>query len=96
MSSGFFCLAAPVAMQIVRAAALGWAPIEPRETTVEPDPHLLSGSRRLNPIARESHRYVFAILAGSERLALVSRTAPPGNARPWVEDRRIPACLSGG
>jgi hypothetical protein len=84
-----------------RAAKLGWRLPAQSDTTEEPDLHLLAGSRRLKPLARDNHRIMFWIPPAAQPvspsgaplesppLSLASRAARPGDARPWVDDRRL-------
>ena len=70
------------------AEASGWTLPERAATLDDPDLHILSGSRRIEPLSARDGRYVFAIRPGGAPLRLISRTARPSDARPWVDDRR--------
>lgn len=72
-----------------RAEAMGWRLPEPSALTDDPDPHLVIGGRRVNPVAAEEGRYLFLLPAGEAPIRLVSRSARPSDARPWVSDDRI-------
>jgi hypothetical protein len=71
-----------------RALELGWALPEPPALVDEPDLHLLVGTRRVGPLLAGESRYVFMIPAVDAPVRLVSRSACPRDARPWVSDDR--------
>src|ERR1041385_1922679 len=71
------------------AEAMGHTLPEHPPLTDEPDLHIRIGSRRLNPISVRDGRYTFVISADEASARLVSRTARPNDACPWVCDDRL-------
>jgi hypothetical protein len=72
-----------------RATLLGQAPAAiGSATTNEPDLHIMIGDRCLRPISHDQGRYVFLLPNGAQAVELVSRSAVPTAARPWIGDRR--------
>jgi len=70
-----------------RAEVLGWT-VPAMPVTGDPDPHILAGSRRIDPLGARDGRYVFAIPAGEGPWRLVTRAARPSQVTPWVDDPR--------
>ncbi len=70
-----------------RAAALG-QPVPQLDTTSDPAPCLIARGRTVKPIYGENGLYIFALPKGATEVRLVSRSAAPTDARPWLEDRR--------
>ena len=71
-----------------RAESIGWALPSPADTTDDPDLRIVCGDRTIKPSVTKDGRYLFAIPRMEGPVRLVSRSACPCNARPWVEDRR--------
>jgi hypothetical protein len=72
----------------MRAVCLGVRLPTECVTTRDPGLHVLAGRRWIKPISVDGQRYVFALPAGQGSVRLVSRSARPCDARPWVEDHR--------
>jgi collagen type I/II/III/V/XI/XXIV/XXVII alpha len=70
-----------------RASALG-QPVPQLETTTDPAPHLFAKGRTVKPMYGENGLYIFALPKGATEVRLISRSAAPTDARPWLEDRR--------
>ncbi len=71
-----------------RTAALGPRVPDRNDTTRDPDLHVMVSGRRLNPVSRADGRYVFILPASDQPVMLVSRSAVPSDARPWLGDHR--------
>lgn len=71
-----------------RTAALGGPVPERNDTTRDPDLHVMIGGRRLNPVSHVNGRAVFILPASEQPVMLVSRSAVPSDARPWLGDHR--------
>ena len=70
-----------------RAADLGQlAPVQ--ETTTDPALAIVANGRTLQPLVAENGHYQFMLPSGVKEVRIVSRTASPGDAKPWMEDRR--------
>jgi hypothetical protein len=72
----------------LRAVMLGHALPATPETTDDPAPRIEIGKSIFAPVAVENGHYVFALPAWTGGIRLVTRSAIPGDATPWVEDRR--------
>jgi hypothetical protein len=78
-----------------RAKTLGWMLPQP-VLTDDPDLHLLVGARRINPVAIQGPVYTFVVPPGHAPMQLVSRSACPREAWPWIaDDRRLGAMVRG-
>jgi hypothetical protein len=71
-----------------RATALGWVLPEPPALVDEPDLHMLAGPLRIKPVRVKDGRYSFVMPPGDGPSRLVSRSACPRDARPWIDDDR--------
>ena len=76
----------------MRGERLGFGASGANETTSDPDLHVVAGGRVIRPASVEGGRYTF-VLSPADRASpgsvrLVSRTAIPSEARPWIDDRR--------
>lgn len=71
-----------------RAALLGHASPARMAMTDDPAPYLLVGHRRIDPVHAAAGRYMFVVPAAVGPARLLSRSARPGDARPWIEDPR--------
>jgi hypothetical protein len=69
-----------------RAGELGFTANAAAETTDEPDLLIKVGDRCLRPLSRNGQRYTYVIPSLPARL--MSRSAIPGECRPWIDDRR--------
>ena len=76
----------------MRAVARGFTPPADIETTGDPGLRVVIGERVIEPVSFSAGRYVFVLPrddgALAEPVRLVSRSASPCEARPWVGDRR--------
>ena len=79
-----------------RAAGLGVATPDAVETFGDPMLRLRAGGRELRPVSTVDGRAVFALPAGLREAHLVSRTARPNAAAPWLDDRRPLGVAVGG
>jgi Hint domain len=70
-----------------RAATLG-QPAPRRDTTADPDLHIVAEGRALRPLYGENGLYVFALPKGMTEVRVVSRAGAPTGIQPWLEDRR--------
>ena len=70
-----------------RAVASG-VTVESAATTDDPDLLVVAGGREIRPVSVQAGRYVFALPGGIGSARLVSRTAAPADASPWLDDRR--------
>ena len=78
----------PVWQRLVeRAAALG-QPAPKVAMTADPEVRLVAKGRTLRPLYGENGLYIFALPKGTTEVRLVSRSAAPTDARPWLDDRR--------
>jgi hypothetical protein len=82
-------LVAPIWQRVaMRAIMLGHALPVASETTNDPAPRIEIGTSIFAPVAVEDGCFVFALPSWKGGIRLVSRSAVPGDAAPWVEDRR--------
>jgi T5SS/PEP-CTERM-associated repeat protein len=72
-----------------RAETAGRALPEPPVVVDDPDISIRSGNQIIGPVVAAGDRYVFVLPHGAEPVRLVSRTARPSDARPWVCDDRL-------
>ena len=70
-----------------RAVALG-QPLPKLDTTTDAAPCLVAKGRTVKPMYGENGLYIFALPKGATEARLVSRSAAPTDARPWLEDRQ--------
>ena len=79
-----------------RAMHLGWhLPPEP-ETTDDPALYLFVAGRRVAPMSVVQGSAIFLLPQSDAEVRLVSRSAVPGETRPWVADgRRLGVMLAG-
>ncbi|HET7881962.1 MAG TPA: Hint domain-containing protein, partial [Acetobacteraceae bacterium] len=70
-----------------RAAALG-TPAAMPETTADAALQLAFQDRRIRPIFNDGKLAIFPLPRAASQVRLVSRTAAPADARPWLDDRR--------
>jgi hypothetical protein len=70
-----------------RAAALGW-PVARPATTGEAELRLFAKGRTVKPVYTDDKLVIFALPRHATGVRLVSRSARPTDASPWLEDRR--------
>ena len=70
-----------------RAAALG-QPAPKVAMTADPELRIVAKGRTVRPIYGENGLYIFVLPKGATEVRLVSRSAAPTDARPWLDDRR--------
>jgi autotransporter-associated beta strand protein len=61
----------------------------PPAAVAAPQPHVFAGTRRLQPISRDSDHQIYALPPRVESLRLLSAARRPTRAQPWREDRRL-------
>ena len=71
-----------------RAEQIGYA-LPTVELTADPAPRIDVNGRTLRPIAVHDDVWSFALPADANEVRLLSRSARPCDARPWVEDHRL-------
>lgn len=71
----------------IRAAALG-RPVCLTETTQDSGLRIVANGRTQRPVHSSDGQYTFVVPKGTREVRLVSRSAMPIDARPWLEDRR--------
>jgi hypothetical protein len=71
-----------------RAAMLGLAAPDQAETDSDPMLRLFAGGRELRPVTTADGHAVFVLPPGLRQVRLISRTARPNAAMPWLDDRR--------
>jgi hypothetical protein len=71
----------------IRAWQLGYV-LPEADTTEDPALCVRVKGRVLAPVEVANGRFVFVLPPNAGEVRLLSRTAPPCEARPWVEDRR--------
>ncbi len=57
-------------------------------TTAEPDLCLEAGGRMMRPVFVQDGRHVFVLRGAADGFRLLSNSARPADARPWLDDRR--------
>ena len=70
-----------------RAADFGYALAEPA-TTTDPEFHIETSGRMVNPVSAQEGCYGFVLPPGTTSVRLVSRSAKANQTKPWIEDRR--------
>ena len=71
-----------------RAVALGHRLPARAPSTSDPDLRIVAGGRVHMPLHHDGARYRFMLAAGPRAIRLISRSAAPCDAQPWLEDRR--------
>lgn len=71
-----------------RAIALGHVPPPAQQTTTDPGLRVEVDGRLFDPVARDRDRLVFLLPAWRGPMRLLSRSAAPCDAQPWLEDQR--------
>jgi hypothetical protein len=71
-----------------RAAMLGLATPDTSETNGDPVLRLRAAGRELLPVSVADGRAIFVLPPGLREAHLLSRTARPNAAAPWLDDRR--------
>jgi len=71
-----------------RAEQLGFA-APGSETTTDPEPRLQANGREYRPVSVAGEVYSFMLPSSLDEVRLVSRTARPCDARPWIDDQRV-------
>jgi hypothetical protein len=71
-----------------RAATLGQPPRLP-ETTQDSELRIVADGRMLRPVRSSDGQFTFVLPKGTGEVHLVSRSAAPTDAKPWLEDRRL-------
>ncbi len=66
-----------------------------RTGTPDPAVRLVAGDREIRPFASWRSALIFALPPGQCDVRLISRTALPCDARPWLDDRRRPGVAVG-
>jgi hypothetical protein len=56
--------------------------------TDDPELRIVAKGRTVRPLYSENGLYIFALPKGATEVRLVSRSAVPTDARPWLDDRR--------
>jgi hypothetical protein len=70
-----------------RAVTLG-QPAPKVAMTDDPELRIVAKGRTVRPLYGENGLYIFALPKGATEVRLVSRSAAPTDARPWLDDRR--------
>ena len=71
-----------------RAAGIGLA-APAIQTTTDPAPRVAVNGRLFRPVCATGGVYSFMLPSTAREVRLLSNAARPGDARPWVEDRRV-------
>jgi hypothetical protein len=71
-----------------RVALMGLSLPQAIATTGDPDLHIVTGGRRIEPVYADKGHYCFVLPHVDGPLRVVSRSLRPCEARPWIEDRR--------
>jgi hypothetical protein len=71
-----------------RSGGVGWRLPEAPDLDDEPDLHIVVGAHRMRPVTVNDGQYWFVLPRGDAPVRLVSRTARPDEARPWINDIR--------
>jgi hypothetical protein len=72
----------------MRSVMLGYVLPESPQTTDDPDLRVMVGEHCVHAISTSNGHYVFLLPSSDCGIRLISRTAVPSEAQPWIDDRR--------
>jgi hypothetical protein len=78
----------PVWQRLAERAVVLGQPAPKVAMTGDPEVQLVAKGRTLRPLYGENGLYIFALPKGTTEVRLVSRSAAPTDARPWLDHRR--------